>query len=68
MEPILYSIEVTADIALKIRQMAEFGVFSLRGGSCEIHFDAEGKLALVVTHTSQRPIKLSTGDPLLLSK
>ncbi len=60
MQPTLYSIEVTEDIATKIRVMAEANVFSMKGGSCEIHFDAQGTIALIVTHTQQRFPKLST--------
>lgn len=56
MDTILYSIEVTADIATKIRQFAELGVFAQRSGSVEIHFDVKGNIALVVTHTQQRVI------------
>lgn len=51
-----YNVEVTSDIATKIRQFAEMGVFSMKGGSCEIHFDAEGNVSQVVTHTHQRVI------------
>lgn len=53
---LLYSIEVTADIAKKIRVMAEMGVFAQKSGSCEIHFDTRGDIALVVTHTQQRVV------------
>lgn len=50
----MYSIEVTGDIAAKIRSLAETGVFAMRGGSCEVHFDNEGNISQVVTHTYQR--------------
>lgn len=59
-EPKLYSIEVTEDIASKIRIFAEMGVFALKNGSVEIHFDAFGNTSQVVTHTHRRvvPTKL----------
>lgn len=50
----VYSIEVTADIAAKIRVLAELGVFAMRGGNCEIHFDQEGNISQVVTHTYKK--------------
>lgn len=50
----LYSIEVTEDIALKMRQMAESGVFSAKGGSVELHFDSEGNMSQIVTHTYKK--------------
>lgn len=56
----LYNIEVTADIAAKIRLLAETGVFAMRGGSCELHFDPEGNISQVVTHTHHKVKKLST--------
>lgn len=56
-DPNLYVIEVTHDIAAKIRSLAETGVFAMRGGSVEIHFDIEGNISQVVTHSYQ---KLST--------
>lgn len=55
----LYSIEVTADIATKIRTFAETGVFAMKNGSCEIHCDAEGNISQVVTHTHFKVKKLS---------
>ena len=62
-EPKLYSIEVTEDIATKVRILAETGVFAAKGGSIEIHFDTLGNISQVVTHTYQ---KLST--PALVAK
>lgn len=56
MDTLLYSLEVTADNALKIRQLAELGVFAMKSGSCEIHFDSEGKIVLVSTHMQKRVI------------
>lgn len=49
-----YNIEVTADIATKIRILAESGFFATRGGSCDVHFDGEGKISQIVTHTHKR--------------
>lgn len=63
---ILYSIEVTADIAAKIRTLAESGVFAMKGGSCDIHFDNQGSISQVVSHTYRRIEKLSPGDHLTL--
>lgn len=59
-EPTLYSIEVTADIALKIRQMAELGVFTTKSGSVELHFDSHGNIAQIVTHTHHKVIPISS--------
>lgn len=59
MKNLLYQIEVTADIALKIRQLAELGVFAIKGGSCELHFDAEGNISQVINHIHHRIKKLS---------
>lgn len=50
----LYAIEVTGDIALKIRQLAEAGLFSAKGGSMEIHFDTEGNISQFVTHSYRK--------------
>ncbi len=61
----LYSIEVTADIATKIRILAESGVFAAKGSSCELHFDPEGNISQVVTHTYKRIEK--TGDKIVAS-
>lgn len=61
MDTTLYSIEVTADIALKIRQLAELGVFAQKGGSCDLHFDTEGNISQVVKHTYHKV--LSTPKP-----
>lgn len=47
----LYSIEVTADIASKIRTLAETGVFAMKSGSCEVHCDPQGNIVRVVIHT-----------------
>lgn len=55
----LYSIEVTGDIAAKIRAMAEGGVFAMRGGSVELHFDIAGNISQITTHSYK---KLSTPD------
>lgn len=52
--PALYNIEVTADIATKMRILAETGVFALKGGSCELHFDTEGNISQIVTHLYQK--------------
>lgn len=55
-EPKLYTIEVTEDIASKIRTMAELGVFAAKNGSCEIHFDPQGNISQVIIHTYHRVI------------
>lgn len=44
----LISIEVTPDIASKIRFMAEEGVFALEKGSATLHFEG-GKLLTIKT-------------------
>lgn len=62
----LYSIEVTEDIATKIRQMAEFGVFSAKNGSAELHFDANGNLSQVVMHAFHRVIHTPSVQPSIL--
>lgn len=49
-----YSIEVTEDIAAKVRILAESGFFAAKGGSCEVHFDTSGNISQVVTHTYHR--------------
>jgi len=59
MDTNLYSIEVTADIATKIRVMAELGVFAAKSGSCELHFDPEGNISQIVMHTHHKIKKLS---------
>lgn len=53
-DALTYSVEVTEDIATKMRILAELGVFSAKGGSCEIHFDNEGNISQVVKHTYHR--------------
>lgn len=58
----LYSIEVTADIAQKMRVLAETGVFRMRNGSCEVHFDTEGNISQVITHTYQKVIHTKVLD------
>lgn len=40
----LVSIEVTPDIAAKIRFMAESGIFAMRGGSATLNFAPNGEL------------------------
>lgn len=52
----IYSIEVTDDIASKIRVLAEQGIFSAKGGSVELHFDALGNISQVVRHTYTKVI------------
>lgn len=44
----LITVEVTADIAEKIRFMAEQGVFGIIDGSAELHFK-KGRLGTVMT-------------------
>lgn len=66
-EPTLYSIEVTEDIASKIRTFAEMGVFAMKSGSVEIHFDSFGNVSQVVSHTHRKVIhtkSISTMDKL----
>lgn len=55
-----YSIEVTEDIAAKIRILWETGLFSMRNGSCEVHMDTMGTISQVILHTYHRIQKLST--------
>lgn len=57
-----YSIEVTEDIASKIRILAEYGIFAAKGGSCELHFDAQGNISQVVMHTYHKVRTLSPGQ------
>lgn len=52
----LYSIEVTEDIASKIRIFAEMGVFAMKSGSVEIHFDPLGNVSQVVSHIHRKVI------------
>ena len=40
----LISIDLTPDIATKLRFMVESGVFDIRGGSATLMFDPSGKL------------------------
>lgn len=61
MEATLYSIEVTEDIATKIRILAEYGVFAAKNGSADIHFDAQGNISQVVLHTFHRVMHRDTG-------
>ncbi len=53
-----YSLEVTEDIAAKMRILAEYGVFSAKNGSCEIHFDTLGNISQIVMHTHHRISKV----------
>ena len=62
----IITIEVTADIALKIRQMAENGVFSIVTGNASLNFH-EGALKSVktevTTHIKSYPqVDLSTSS------
>lgn len=57
-ESILYSIEVTEDIASKIRIFAEMGVFAMKSGSVEVHFDALGNVSQVVSHIHRKVIPM----------
>lgn len=52
----LIKIEVTPDIAAKIRALAEEGVFTLETGSAEIHFK-DGALLKIITHRTSYPHK-----------
>ena len=47
--PILIKLEVTEDIAAKIRAFANEGIFALNTGSAELHFK-DGNLLKIVTH------------------
>lgn len=58
----LISIEVTPDIAAKIRFMADSGVFAISTGNASLNFH-EGILKSIKTEFFTYP-KLSTGDPL----
>lgn len=51
----LYSIEVTADIAQKIRYLAEVGFFAAKRGKCTVNFDNEGNISSVETHQYHYP-------------
>lgn len=53
----LYSIEVTEDIAAKIRLLAESGFFAMKSGSSEVHFDSTGAISQIVLHTYFKPLK-----------
>lgn len=50
----LINIEVTPDIAAKIKAIAEQGVFTLDTGSAEIHFK-DGNLLKIITHRVSYP-------------
>lgn len=52
----MYQIEVTEDIAAKIRLLAENGVFAQKGGSCDLHFDYAGNISQIVTHSYKKVI------------
>lgn len=51
----LVKIEVTPDIAAKIRVLAEAGVFTLDTGSAEIHFKDCALLKIITHRTSSYP-------------
>ena len=46
---VLIAVELTPQTALKIRQMAQEGVFSMSTGNIELHFK-DGNLLKIVTH------------------
>ncbi len=52
----LIKIEVTPDIALKLKFLSESGVFDIRGGSATLMFDPAGNLKSIkrelYTHNS----------------
>lgn len=47
----LISIELTPDIATKLRFMVEAGVFDIRQGSATLNFDAAGSLKSIKKET-----------------
>lgn len=57
--PPLIKIEVTPDIAAKIRFMAESGVFALKKGMVTLNFDAS-ELKSIKTEIYTYPQKIST--------
>ena len=46
---VLIAVELTPQAALKIRQMAQEGVFNMSTGNIELHFK-DGNLLKIVTH------------------
>lgn len=59
----LYQIEVTEDIASKIRLLAESGFFLMKAGSSEVHFDSIGNISQVILHTYFKPAKQPVDNP-----
>lgn len=59
----LYQIEVTEDIASKIRVLAESGFFLMKAGSSEVHFDSAGTISQVILHTYFKPQKEKVDNP-----
>lgn len=55
LEPKLYSIEVTEDIAAKIRYLAEIGFFAMKRGKCIVNFTNEGTISSVENHIFHYP-------------
>lgn len=53
--PNLIKIEVSEDIATKIRAMAEQGIFTIDTGSAEVHFK-DGNLLKIITHRTSYPL------------
>jgi capsule polysaccharide export protein KpsE/RkpR len=51
----LISIEVTPDIATKIRFLGESGFFSMRRGKVTVNFDNAGNISSMETHTFAYP-------------
>lgn len=62
--PNLINIEVTSDIAIKIRQLAEEGIFTLNKGNVIINIDNGNFLTLKVERITH-PKTLSTENNLL---
>lgn len=63
----LISIEVTPDIALKIRSLAEAGVFSIKTGNASINFH-EGSIKSIKTdfmHYPQIEVDMNSVPPIL---
>ncbi len=61
----LITIEVTPDIALKIRGMAEAGVFAIQTGNASINFH-EGSIKSIKTEIMSYPSATSTASRVVL--
>lgn len=59
MADVLIAVEITTDVAAKIRFMAESGLFNLQTGNATLNFH-EGILKSIKTEVYSYPEKLST--------